>query len=587
MASFISTFIPQLARTISATTCNTIQNSSFAPSLRSTRPSVQTPLNGKRTHAVLMNSGSSGPDHDQDVIIIGSGFGGLCAAAALTAYGKKPLILESHYTPGGTAHGFSVKSKVGTFHFDTGPSFFCGLTSNPSLNPVKHALDAIDEHVECTSYDRFAIDDLRVGTVHICEDEAITLASVRKLVGTSATDELRAFYNTMRKMHASMNVPSIALRGDWRLGPVIAQRWMSNMLSLLPYVGDISQPVSTVMRRVGVKSPFVKRLLDIEAFLLSGLKTDATITAEIAFMVGERNKPGTIEYPIGGARAIINALTRGIKKKGGRLRLRAHVDEILVEEGRAIGVRLQDGEEIFASHVFSNASIWDTVQHLLREDTLPPAYRRNAMNTPTVESFMHAHIAIPSDGLDNLIGHHAVVIDSQIDIAVPGNVVMLSIPTIWSPGMAPPGWHIIHAYTLEPYEGWPELKNDRKLYTTAKEEASKPLFEAIRSVIPDLDERLNDPNAIIKLGSPITHARFNRRYKGTYGAAIEAGKAAFEWPGDIPIKNLKRCCDSAFPGIGVPSSAAAGLIAANELVGVGEHMQLIEKVFPTKYDSLV
>lgn len=522
-----------------------------------------------------------------DVIIIGSGFGGLCAAAALTAYGKKPLILESHYAPGGTAHGFSVKSKIGTFTFDTGPSFFCGLTSNPSLNPVKQALDAVDERVECMSYDRFVVDDLRLGTVQICEDEAITLSSVRAIAGADAANQLKRFYDVMRKMHAAMNVPCVALRGDWRLVPVITRRWASSMLALLPFVGDVSQPVSKILDRVGVTDPFVKRLLDIEAFLLSGLKTEATITAEIAFMVGERDKRGNIEYPIGGARSIIDALVRGIERKGGNLRLRAHVDEILVEGGSAVGVRLRNGEEIRAKHVFSNASIWDTVKHLLPKDSLPAQYRLDAMSTPTVESFMHAHIAVPADGLDNLVGHHAVVIDSTIDIAVPGNVVMLSIPTVWSPDMAPPGWHIIHAYTLEPYDRWPQLGKDRGQYTAAKEEAAQPLFTAIRSVIPDLDDRLKNEHAIVKLGSPLTHARFNRRYKGTYGAAIEAGKAEFEWPGDIPIANLKRCSDSAFPGIGVPSSAAAGLIAANELVGIREHVQFVDKVFPKKYDSLI
>lgn len=522
-----------------------------------------------------------------DVIIIGSGFGGLCAAAALTAYGKKPLILESHYAPGGTAHGFTETSTAGTFHFDTGPSFFCGLTTCPSLNPVKQALDAVDESVSCASYDCFAIDDLKLGTVYVSEDEQETLASVRRIAGTKAARQLKAFYAAMRPMHAAMCVPCVALRGDWRLVPVLARRWASSMLSLLPYARDVSEPVSTVMRRVGVTDPFAKRLLDVEAFLLSGLKTDATITAEIAFMIGERVKRGSIEYPIGGARAIIDALIRGIERQGGSIRLRAHVDKILIQNGSAVGVRLRSGEQIYANNVFSNASIWDTVKHLLPPDVLPTAYRQSAMKTPMVESFMHAHIAIPSDGLDDLIGHHAVIIDSEVDIAKPGNVIMLSIPTVWSPDMAPQGWHIVHAYTLEPYERWPGLRKDRKAYEAAKQEAAQPLFQAIRHVIPDLDDRLKREDAICKLGSPLTHARFNRRYKGTYGAAIEAGKAEFEWPGQIPIRNLKRCSDSTFPGIGVPSSAAAGLIAANELVGIQEHFQLIDKVFPAIYDTMV
>lgn len=523
------------------------------------------------------NSGST----EFDAIIVGSGFGGLCCAAALTAYGYRPLVLESHYSPGGVAHGFEERSKAGTFKFDTGPSFFCGLSAKHSLCPVKHALDAVDEKVECKSYDRFCIDDLKVGTIQVCEDERETLRGVEAIAGKNAAQQLERFYKIMHDMHASMNVPAIALRGDWRLVPVIASRWASNMLGLLPYLNDVKKPVGKIMDRVGVTNPFVKRILDTEAFLLSGLKADKTITAEIAFMVGERAKKGSIEYPIGGARAIIDALVRGIEKKGGEVRLRSHVNQILVENGAAVGVELKANQQrLYAKHIFSNASIWDTVLHLLPQDALPRSYRREALNTPIVESFMHAHIAIPNHGLDNIIGHHAVIIDSDKDITVPGNVVMISIPTTWSPDLAPDGWHLIHAYTLEKYDRWPPLRKNRKAYEVAKEQAAQPLFQAIRHVVPDLENRLKQMGSIVKLGSPLTHERFNRRYKGTYGAAIDAGNAEFEWPSDFPIEGLKRCSDSAFPGIGVPSSAAAGLIAANELVSVRDHIALINKVFP-------
>lgn len=520
-------------------------------------------------------------DENWDAVIIGSGFGGLCCAAALTAYGFRTLVLESHYAAGGVAHGFEAKSDAGTFKFDTGPSFFCGLSTERSLCPVKHALDAVDEKVVCATYDRFCIDDLRRGTVEVCEDESVTLKGVEAIAGRAAAEELARFYKAMHQMHESMDVPSIALRGDWKVAPVVGRRWATNMLKLLPYVADIKKPVINVMNRVGVKNPFVKQLLDTEAFLLSGLKTEKTITAEIAFMVGERAKKGSVEYPIGGARSIIDALVRGIEKKGGEVRLRSHVNQILVQNGVAVGVELKaKRRKIFAKHVFSNASLWDTVRHLLPADALPVTYRQRAMGTPTVESFMHVHIAIPNHDLHNIIGHHAVVIDSSKDIAIPGNTVMISIPTMWSPDLAPDGWHIIHAYTLEEYDKWPELAKDRKTYEEAKVETAQPLLRAIRSVIPDLDERLEHEGSILKLGSPLTHARFNRRYKGTYGAAIDAGNEEFEWPGDIPIKGLKRCSDSTFPGIGVPSSAAAGLIAANELVGIREHNELVDKVFP-------
>ena len=49
------------------------------------------------------------------------------------------LVLESHTAPGGAAHGFQRKAKAGSFHFDTGPSFFSGLSDEKGarLNPLK------------------------------------------------------------------------------------------------------------------------------------------------------------------------------------------------------------------------------------------------------------------------------------------------------------------------------------------------------------------------------------------------------------------------------------------------------------------
>ena len=69
---------------------------------------------------------------------------------------------------------------------------------------------------------------------------------------------------------------------------------------------------------------------------------------------------------------------RGVKKNGGKVRLRSHVDRILIEGGRAAGVVLKGGQVIRAAKaVVSNASMWDTIG-LLPEDHVPPSYRKQA-----------------------------------------------------------------------------------------------------------------------------------------------------------------------------------------------------------------
>jgi hypothetical protein len=427
------------------------------------------------------------------------------------------------------------------------------LTSTPSTHckrlftiVYKLALDAVGESVSCKSYGStgYMIDDLKRKTsIRVCQNEEQSLASVATAAGPDGAPQLRRFNSAMRAIHKNMRVPAIALRADKLVLPVIFRRWALDMLGLLPFVRDVKQPVSRIMDRVGVTDPVVVQYLDTEAFLLSGLKTDATITAEIAFMVGEREKEGAIEYPIGGARAIIDALVRGIENAPGgrgRLQLNSHVLRVEVQNGRATGVVVRGrGKKpdrlIGARNVFSNASGWQTfsgADALVSREHLPASFVRAAEETPAVESFMHVHLAFPSSGLPAFDGHHAVVIDSSRDIAEPGNTVMVSCPTVWSPDLAPDGFHIIHAYTLEPFDKWSALVKDKAVYAAAKKEAAAPLFTAIRSIIPDLDDRLQHPDAICKLGfvCRITAAIFRSIHTGPFNRILTLLASTYPFP---------------------------------------------------------
>ena len=113
---------------------------------------------------------------EHDYIVVGSGIGGLTAAAMLSYHGNAVLVLESHYETGGAAHGFTRRVKTRRrerrrrrrrrrttkveFVFDTGPSFFAGLTTPNALNPLASVLNVLGEPLETVKYDP-------LGTFHI------------------------------------------------------------------------------------------------------------------------------------------------------------------------------------------------------------------------------------------------------------------------------------------------------------------------------------------------------------------------------------------------------------------------------------
>lgn len=89
-----------------------------------------------------------------------------------------------------------------------------------------------------------------------------------------------------------------------------------------------------------------------------------------------------LEYPLGGSGAIIDALVRGIENFGGRFALHSHVEKILIENGRAVGVKLRSGQIVHAMKaVVSNASMWDTL-YLLPPDAVPKSYKDKVKATP-------------------------------------------------------------------------------------------------------------------------------------------------------------------------------------------------------------
>jgi phytoene dehydrogenase-like protein len=432
-----------------------------------------------------------------------------------------------------------------------------------SRNPLKQVLDVLEEPVEAIAYDPLGYYHLPEGTLPVYRQLAHYQREVARFTPTGA-QELERFVRRLLALYEPLKqIPSLGLRPDLGVVPFLLQ-YPGALLGLLPQLGAVQQSVGSILDRT-VRDPWVRQLIDLECFLLSGLKAHGTIAPEVAFVFGERETT-PVDYPLGGSEALVNALVRGLTKWGGELRLGTPVEQILVARGRAIGVRLSRGETLHAPVVISNATLWDTYTHLLQPEDLPADFRQQALATPAVDSFMHLHLGIDATGLDDLKVHHVVVHSRDRDLTAPGNTCMISIPSVLDPALAPDGKHVVHAYTLEPWEGW--QRDDR--YDTHKRERAAPLYQALAKVIPDIRDRVE----VELIGTPLTHQRFLRRYQGTYGPAIAAEMGLF--PNcKTPISGLLRVGDSTLPGIGVPAVAASGILCANSLVSSKQTASLL------------
>lgn len=514
---------------------------------------------------------SPGGDGSPDLIVVGSGLGGLCAGAIAARQGLEVLVLEAHSQPGGAAHGFARRG----FQFESGPSLWSGLGRWPSSNPLTQVLAAVGERLPVASYHDWGL-LLPEGQLRVGVGLEPFLAVVRELRGAAAAAEWAAFMAWLEpSCRAARALPLLALRPGIGLAGTLGGQALG-LLSQAPKLAALGGSFGPMARR-HLRDPFLLHWVELLSFLISGLPLDQTSAAAMATLFGEWFEPGAcLDVPIGGSAAVAAALVRGMERHGGRLRTSAAVEQVLVEGGRARGVRLAGGECISARRgVIANTSPWDLLA-LLPEQAVPARWRDRQAATPACASFLHWHLGLRGGpDLAHLPIHHVWVGDWQRGITAERNVVVLSMPSLLDSTMAPAGHQVLHGYTPanEPWELWRHLEQGSPAYAALKAERCSLFHKVLDPLIPDWRERV-----VLELqGTPLTHRQYLRVHQGSYGPAWPADRGPFPG-GETPISNLVLCGAGSFPGIGVPPVAVSGAMAAHRFVSSRQQRRLLDEL---------
>lgn len=441
---------------------------------------------------------SPGPDAPH-AIVIGAGLGGLASAIRLSVRGYRVTLLDRLDQPGGRARVF----KQDGFTFDAGPT----VVTAPFLFEELWSLcgKSLEDDVELVPVDPFYRIRFHDGThFDYSGDSDVMEREIRKF-NPSDVEGYRRF------LEKSEEIFEI---GFEELGHVPFHN-LSDMLKIVPAMMKLESH-RTVYSLVSkyVKHPKVRKVLSFHPLLVGGNPFSTTsIYTLIAFL----ERKWGVWYAMGGTGSLVSGLSNLISELDGTTqRYSTDVEQILVDGGRASGVRLTDGEVIDADIVVSNADVGYTYRHMIHPSD------RKTWTDERVENMKYSmSLFVWYFGTDRTyedIEHHTILMGERYkslldDIFNKQELaddfsLYLHRPTKTDPSMAPEGHDAF--YVLSPV---PHLDSGVDWRVQAEPYRQSVEDYLAETVMPDLGEHLVTSRML-------TPREFQMEYKSLKGAAF-------------------------------------------------------------------
>ncbi|MFT7582141.1 MAG: all-trans-retinol 13,14-reductase [Myxococcota bacterium] len=505
-----------------------------------------------------------GREGTYDTIVIGSGMGGMTCAALLAKLGKKVLVLEQHYVPGGFTHMF----KRPGYTWDVGVHAVGEVTKHSVTGRLLKKLT--DGELEWASlgpvYDTFEFPD---GFAIDFPDspEAFRANLLAAFPGEGAAidryfDRVREVTKSMRAYYMAKALPrALSPLADRLFARKARGYFQENTAEVLAEITDNKKLRTVLASQWGYYGSVPSR---------SSFAIQALVTKH--FSHGGY-------YPVGGASEIARTLLKTVAKAGGWTRISTDVEEILVEDGKAVGVRLKKtGEEIRAKRVISAAGVMATTQRLL------PERFRNAswMNDFKALEPAPAHVCLYIGFKGDIASAGATAANQWFyntwsteadswDVTPEGDipdaaVLYVSFPSLKDPEHepGPEQRHTGEIVTFVPWESFEKWRDSRWKkrgddYEAFKKRLTDKLLSQFLARRPDLAPLVD----VVELSTPLSTDTFTRPMKGSiYG--IEPTPERFantRLRPHSPIKNL-YFAGSEVVSVGVIGAMMGGVLAA-------------------------
>lgn len=482
----------------------------------------------------------------KSIAIIGGGIAGLSAGIYGRLAGFDVDVYEKHDVPGGECTGWDRHG----CHIDNCIHWLTGSRPGSDLHEVWRTVGAIGEETAYAPGDRFFT--ARLG------DQQATLwhdldRTERELVALSPADadEVRRLIKHVRYAQCC-DIP--AAKPMEMMGPLdylkLGMR-MRPMLKVMRAYGDLS--VGELAARF--ESPLLRMV--IGDYMPREYAAYALIVS-YGIMAS-----GNGQVPMGGSRAMAQRMARRLEELGGRLHLGRTVQRVLQEDGHAVGVALEGGEEVRADAVVFAADMSLLYGGLVDEALMPESWRaayeqreRYPVMSAVQAAFMVDAGVVP-EGI-TLLACDPIPIGSRA-------IDRVSVhPYDHEPSWSPEGKSVIQMTATQSdadYLWWSSLPKDE--YHAQKARVAQGFADGLRALLPEAAASLE----LLDCWTPLTYERYCGAYRGSYmGFMAVPGAKAVECPGTVEgLPGLYLAGQWVTSPGGLPVAATSGKFAIQRI----------------------
>ncbi|MCB9596992.1 MAG: NAD(P)/FAD-dependent oxidoreductase [Sandaracinaceae bacterium] len=510
-----------------------------------------------------------------DVIVIGSGIGGLTAALTCARAGRSVLVLEAGKQFGGYTNPFARKH----YHFDPGIHYIGEAGPGGSF---RHLLDRLElEDVKFTEldpdgFDQYVFPEYRVANCVGLDRFRDRLAAdfPKEKAGLDRFFELLRDVDFTLKTAQRIKGAKDALQVLFTAPKVI--RWgRATLAQLLDHYFDDPQLKAAIAGPCGDLGLPPSR---VSAIMHMGVLTHYAAGAY---------------FPHGGSGALRDAFVGGLQREGAVMHRNARVERILHDGGRVTGVRTAEGKSYTADAVISNAQAPTTYDMVGLEHVgkrLERKLERTEYSYASVVIFMGVDGDLDTSGVGsaNIWSYGSTDIEQMYSEAALGDFTeggsyFLTVPTNKDPegGLAPAGMQTVELVTLchaHPFERWFGDKTMKRgeEYEVFKETIANHYLELAEQHLPGLREHI----VLKEIGTPATNISFTSSPHGNiYGPAHTPDQTPpFRFGARAPIEGLFLCGASVMSAGIVPCASSGRVAGKLALSHLAERRRLFSRI---------